>query len=335
MLVRQRSETTGRRVSGSIVAVGRRWLAVDILRVIAGLVILIVAADRLVLSAVRIAKVFNISTVIIGAVIVGFGTSVPEFVVSAVAASRGNIDLALSNVVASNTTNVTLVLGVAAVIAVLATRRTTIKREGVLMIVAVVSLSGVIASGTVTRFEGYLLVAGMVAAILLLIRWARSESDGPSDELADIEADRDQVWLEVFYGIAALAATVIAGQQLLTGVVGIGAELGFSVVFMGLITGVGTSLPELSAAVAAARRGQTQLVLGNVIGSNVFNSLGVAGLAIAISPGKLADLSPALLAIMVGTAVFAGVFSITSQKISRLEGLVLLAMFLVYVLLSL
>lgn len=310
-------------------------MAVDILRVIAGLVILIVAADRLVLSAVRIAKVFNISTVIIGAVIVGFGTSVPEFVVSAVAASRGNIDLALSNVVASNTANVTLVLGVGAVMGALATRRKIVKREGLLMIVSVVVFAGVVGSGTVSRPEGFVLLAGMLAAIVLLIRWARSDPDGPSEELTDIKADRDQVWLEVLYGVASLVATVVAGQQLLTGVVGIGDELGLSVVFMGLVTGVGTSLPELSAAIAAARRRQSQLVLGNVIGSNIFNSLGVAGLAIVIGPGTLNHLSPFLLGVMVLTAVGAGVFAITAQTITKLEGVFLIGMFALYAFVSL
>ena len=104
-------------------------MAIDILRVVAGLVILIVAADRLVLSAVRIAKVFNVSAVVIGAVIVGFGTSVPEFVVSAIAASNGDTGLAMSNVVASNTANVTLVLGTAALLAVLATRQAVVRRR--------------------------------------------------------------------------------------------------------------------------------------------------------------------------------------------------------------
>ena len=115
-------------------------MGIDILRVVAGLVILIVAADRLVLSAVRIAKVFNVSVVVIGAVVVGFGTSVPEFVVSAIAASKGQTGLAMSNVVASNTANLTLVLGSAAFMAVLVTRKQIVRREGLVMLGSVAAL---------------------------------------------------------------------------------------------------------------------------------------------------------------------------------------------------
>jgi Ca2+/Na+ antiporter len=145
----------------------------------------------------------------------------------------------------------------------------------------------------------------------------------------------DRLGIEILYGGAALVATVFAGQQLLIGVEGIGTAIGLSVVFMGLITGVGTSLPELSAAVAASRRGQSDLVLGNVLGSNLFNSLGVAGLAIVIQPGPVSSLGSMLIVIMVGAAVFAGVFAATSQRITRLEGLILVTLFAGYVVMAL
>ena len=309
-------------------------MGIDILRVVAGLVILIVAADRLVLSAVRIAKTLNISTVIIGAVIVGFGTSVPEFVVSSMASAQGNLDLALSNVVASNTANITLVLGTAAVIAAVSTTHAVIRREGALMLLAVVILALILLDGVVSRIEGVALLLGMFVAMWLLVRWGRQSTNVSTGELDDIEVDPDRLRLEFIYGAVALVATVVAGQQLLTGVEGIGTTLGLSVVFMGLITGVGTSLPELSAAIAASRRGQSDLVLGNVLGSNLFNSLGVAGLAIVVHPGTLTSLSPVLIAIMVAAAVFAGVFAATSQRVTRVEGFFLVALFFVYVAIS-
>lgn len=309
-------------------------MAIDILRVIAGLVILIVAADRLVLSAVRIAKVFNVSAVVIGAVIVGFGTSVPEFVVSAIAASNDNTGLAMSNVVASNTANVTLVLGAAALLAVLTTRQAVVKREGLLMLFSVVALAGVLADGHVSVVEGGFLILGMLGALVLLVVWTKNGNGDPGDDLGDIVADPDRVWTEVLYGFIALIATVVAGHQLLIGIVSVGDRMGLSVVFMGLITGVGTSLPELSAALAGARRGASDLVLGNVLGSNIFNSLGVAGLAGIIGPGVVDGVPAVLIGLMVLSAVFAGVFAYTSQRISRLEGLALLGTFLVYAALS-
>ncbi|MEN8041160.1 MAG: sodium:calcium antiporter [Actinomycetota bacterium] len=310
-------------------------MGVDILRVVAGLVILIVAADRLVLSAVRIAKIFKVSVVVIGAVIVGFGTSVPEFVVSAIAASKGETGLSMSNVVASNTANLTLVLGTAALMAVLATKQAVVKREGLLMLGAVGALAVVLADKNVSIPEGLFLAAGMVAAVWLLVVWTINGDDNTDDELGDIVADPDRVWIEVIYGLVALIATVVAGQQLLIGVVSMGERWGLSVVFMGLITGVGTSLPELSAALAGARRGASDLVLGNVLGSNVFNSLGVAGLAAIIGPGVVEGVPSMLLVLMLLAGVFAGVFAYTSQRISRVEGGVLLAVFLVYSYLSL
>ncbi|GMQ98317.1 MAG: calcium/sodium antiporter [Acidimicrobiia bacterium] len=310
-------------------------MGIDIIRVVAGLIVLIVAADRLVVSAVRVSKVFKVSPVIIGAVVVGFGTSVPEFVVSAVASARGELDLALSNVIASNTANLTLVLGIAAIMAVVATRHDVIKREGLLMMAAVTAFAVVLIPLSVTRIEGIVLLIAMLGAIVLLIRWARSDDPELPEETYEIEADPDRVWLEVFYGLIAMVATVVSGYQLLLGVEGIGDELGLSVVFMGLITGVGTSLPELSAAIAAARRRQSDLVLGNVLGSNVFNSLGVAGLAIVVGPGELLFVNPWLIVLMVGSAVFAGVFAFTGQHITRWEGLFLVGIFVVYSVISL
>jgi cation:H+ antiporter len=310
-------------------------VGIDILRIIAGLVILVVAADRLVLSAVRIAKVFNVSVVVIGAVIVGFGTSVPEFVVSAMAASDGQTGLAMSNIVASNTANVTLVLGAAALVAVLSTRVRVVRREGILMLSSVSVLAIVLLDGQVSIAEGILLLVAMLGAVSTLVVWTRHGDAPPAEDLADIVADPDRVWVEVLYGLVALVATVVAGQQLLVGVLSIGDSMGLSIVFMGLITGVGTSLPELSAALAGARRGASDLVLGNVLGSNVFNSLGVAGLAAVLGPSVFDGVPVALIGLMVLSAVFAGAFAYTSQRISRVEGTILLGVFALYAYISL
>lgn len=169
----------------------------------------------------------------------------------------------------------------------------------------------------------------------LLVVWTKNEGNTSAEDIADIVADPDRVWVEILYGFVALAATVVAGQQLLVGVLSIGDTLGLSVVFMGLITGVGTSLPELSAALAGARRGASDLVLGNVLGSNVFNSLGVAGLAAVVGPAAFDGVPVALVGLMVLSAVFAGVFAYSSQRISRVEGALLLGVFALYTYVSL
>jgi cation:H+ antiporter len=310
-------------------------VALDIVRLVAGLVILIVAADRLVISAVRIAKTLDVPVIVIGAVIVGFGTSVPEFVVSSLAAAQGNLGLAMSNVVASNTANISLVLGLSALLATVSTSRRVIRREGLLMLLAVSALAVVLVGGSANRVEGAFLVIAMAGAIVLLVRWARADKETVSDDLSEIDVDPSRVWIEVVYGLAALIATVVAGHQLLLGVEGIGTELGFSVVLMGMITGVGTSLPELSAALAGARRGHSDLVLGNVLGSNVFNSLGVAGMAALIGPGVVDGVTDVLLVLMVASAAFAGIFAFTRQIITRSEGFALVGVFVLYTLASL
>ena len=305
----------------------------DVGLAIGGLVVLILAADRLVVAATRLSKALGISAVLIGAVVVGFGTSVPEFVVSGIAAARGELEVAMGNVVASNTANVTLVLGAAAVVAVLAARAAVVRREGYLMIAAVSALSVMLVGGTVNRWEGAVLLVLLVVALVLLIRWARSP--GSAVAAADTEDDTGapQVWRELVLAIVALAAVVIAAQLMLEGLISIGDRLGWDAVFLGLITGVGTSLPELAAAIAAARKRESDLILGNVLGSNIFNSLGVAGLAAVIGPGVVVGFGP-LLVVMVAACLVAGSFALTGQRLVRWEGLALLAAFGTYAVLS-
>ncbi len=313
----------------------------DIIRIIIGLVALIYAADRLVKSAVRISRAFGVSVVLIGAVIVGFGTSVPEFVVSAIAALEGELDLAVANVVSSNTANLTLVLGSAALLAPIVARRRIIKREGALMFAAVAILTAFLANGWLSAWEGFVLLGLLVVAILLMIRWSNEDPEAvraqireAADTGADLPKDRfawrREVGKEILIGVAALVVTVIAADFLLDGVVGVGEAFGLSAVFLGLITGVGTSLPELAAGISAARHHQPELVLGNILGSNVFNSFGVIGLAAVLGPGELSEITVFPLAIMVGAAAVAGVFSVTGQRIDRTEGGILLAGFVAY-----
>ncbi len=317
-------------------------MLIDILKIAAGLVALIYAADRLVKSAVRISRAFGVSVVLIGAVIVGFGTSVPEFVVSALASLEGNLDLAVSNVVSSNTANVTLVLGSGAVLWPLTARRRIIRREGALMFAAVVALTAMLAGGSLNLWEGFALLSMLGLAIWQMVRWSSEDPDAALAQIDDVDDEdgadepgdfakwRATVGKEILIGLAALVVTVIAADFLLDGVVGIGARLGFSAVVLGLITGVGTSLPELAAGISAARQHEPELVLGNVLGSNIFNSLGVVGLAAVLGPGTLYEITPALIAIMVGSALIAGFFAFTGQRINRFEGLILLGAFLAY-----
>lgn len=284
------------------------------------------------------------SAILIGAVVVGFGTSAPEFLVSGLAAAEGHLDLAMSNVISSNISNVTLVLGTAAVLVTLASRRAIVRREGALMFASVVALAVVLADGWVHQWEGALLMIGMIVAIYLLVRWSRAdgpllppefdedhESERGADGDEEIRRDRAALGREIVIGLVALVLTLLAADFLLDGAIGLGERFGLSPAFLGLLTGVGTSLPELSAAIAGARRRHVDLVLGNVMGSNIFNSLGVAGVAAVLGPGELLHITPALIVIMIVACAVAGAFANTGQRIIRAEGIALLVAFVVYV----
>ena len=292
---------------------------------------MIVAADRLVVAAVRISRALGISAILIGALIVGLGTSLPELLVSTLAGADDKLDVAMANVVGSNIANVTLVLGVATLIGPVKARLGTLRREGILMLAGTLGLVAVLLDKKVEYWEGALLVSGMVVALYLLIRWSvrDSASDAQFERGVDdvIDAPDRSLTIEGLLGLAALFVTVIAARLLLDGALDIGAEIGLSDAFLGVMLGVGTSLPEMATAVAAIRRAESDLVVGNVLGSNLFNSLAVAGTAGIIGPGLLVELGARQLWFMLGTAVLAGISARTGHQIVRREGILLLAVF--------
>jgi cation:H+ antiporter len=296
------------------------------------------AADRLVVSAVRVSRALGISAILIGALVVGLGTSVPELLVSALAGAEDKVDVAMANVVGSNIANVTLVLGAATLIGPVRARLRTLQREGVLMVGALLGLVAVLIDGEVEAWEGGLLLFGMLVALYLLVRFSIADADSDlrlEREVREvIDGSKSPVMIEIIFGLAALVVTIFAANLLLESAIDVGDELGLSDAFLGVMLGVGTSLPELATAVASIRRNESDLVVGNVLGSNLFNSLAVAGTAALVGPGPLNDLGPSALWIMVGAAVLAGVMSKTGNRIVRNEGVVLIALFVVFAVLA-
>ena len=297
-----------------------------------GLTLLVLASDRVVSSAVYVSEAFGISRVLIGAVVVGVGTSIPELMVSGIASLDGRLDVAMANVVGSNTSNVTLVLGVAAILSPLHSQLRILNREGLLMLAAVMGLAAVLLDGQISVEEALVLVFGLLVALYFLVHW--SLTDHAALELvADAPVrphERPAMGRVIIVGTLAIAATVFGANLLLDGAISIGERLGFTATFLGLLLGVGTSLPELATAIAGVRRGEAELVFGNVLGSNLFNSLAVAGVAGLVGAGTLDERSLIALGFMIVTAVMAGLFSRTGQRIARTEGLVLLAGFVAY-----
>ncbi len=292
---------------------------------VAGIAFLTAGADRTVLAAARVSHVWGVPRVLVGALIVGLGTSAPELIVSVLAAIRGELDIAAGNVIGSNIANVTLVLGFTAVIGPIVARIAVIRKEGLLMLAAVTALALVVADRRIDRWEGALLFAGMLVAVWALMRWSLGGGDlGEGNGDGGPAPNR----FELFIGLASLAATLLGAELLIRGAIRIANELDLAASFVGLtLVAIGTSLPELATSIAAARRHETDLVIGNVMGSNLFNSLAVAGAAGLAGPGVLTGSFTAVSVLMVAAAVVAGLFVFTGRKLVRWEGALLLAVF--------
>ena len=312
----------------------------EIALVVGGLVLLTAGADRFVLAAARLSRVWGLSPILIGALVVGMGTSAPEFLVSVVAAAGGGLDLAVGNVVGSNIANLSLVLGATALVAPVTDHIRTLRREGLLMLGAVTLLAIVTWNQSLTVAEGILLVVAMVLAALVLVGWARQDSDGTgtlTTELDEMTYDsgRPNPRFEIIVGIVALLATLGGAEMLVRGAQEIASRLDLSEGFIGLtLVALGTSLPELATALAAARRHENDLVVGNLLGSNLFNSLAVAGGAALVGGGTLVGGFQTGLLFMLGVAAFAGILTATGNKLVRWEGFALLALYAAFVLTS-
>lgn len=308
---------------------------VPILLLFGGLIALTIGADRFVVAAARLSRAWGLSPVLIGALVVGLGTSAPELLVSVFAAGRGQIDLALGNVVGSNVANLTLVLGATALIAPIRSRVVTIRREGLLMTLVLVVLAVLLWNRQLVRWEAAVLAGLMVVVALILVAWARA--DARAGRLPEEHAGewRGPVRREVSLGFGMLLLTLVGADLLVRGASGLAEELGISAAFVGLvIVSVGTSLPELATAIAAARRREPDLVLGNVLGSNLFNSLAVAGTAGLVGPGGVDPAFRVALVFMVSAGVIAGVFALSGRRIVRWEGAILLALFGAFVVMA-
>ncbi|MDJ0942277.1 MAG: calcium/sodium antiporter [Kiloniellales bacterium] len=298
----------------------------DYLLVAAGVLFLFLGGEALLRGAVSLARHLRVSPMIIGLTVVGFGTGAPELVVSLEAALTGQPAIAVGNVIGSNIANIFLILGLSAMIRSLPVPREALWRDGMVMLGASVLVVGFAMLGTMERWQGILLFAG------LILFWGyiyRSERKNRSDELAaaSAELDEDPVGVPRRVGIASLLSLVglvalaFGSNVFLEGAVGLARTYGVSEAVIGLsLVAIGTSLPEVAAATVAAARGRGDVALGNVIGSNIINVLGILGLAAITTPLPLDAVTPCDLAVFVGGAVLALIFFFTGRRIARREG---------------
>lgn len=312
--------------------------------ILAGFLLLIWSADLLVDNASELASRLGISTFLVGIIVVGFGTSAPEMFVSAMAAIENKGNLALGNALGSNITNIGLVLGTAALLRALPVTRTTATVD-----IPIVILTGVIAiflvsDGLLSSFDGFLLLALLVCYLI----WSASFSQGAGGELeidTSVINPHDLDLSPIVHPKGKSTATagmltvfsiillMVASKMLVSGAVTIAQYLGVGELVIGLtIVAIGTSLPELAAAVAAARKGVHDMIIGNIIGSNVFNTLGVLGITGAIQP-TIIDTSALWrdFPIMFIFTVFMFIFGFSKGSFSQREGAFLLFGYVAYI----
>jgi cation:H+ antiporter len=315
-------------------------VALSLVYLVVGLVLLIASAERFVFGASVVARNLRVSPLLIGVVIVGFGTSAPEILVSSLAAWRGNPGLSIGNAIGSNITNIALILGLAAIIRPLAVQSTVLRRE--LPILLAANLTGwvLLSNGRIDRLDGVLLLlafGGMMYWMISVARRGRADGVDPDLVMPRVQEPAERVsnlratvWLLV--GFVVLLGS---SQLLVAGAVDLAEYFDVSDLVIGLtIVAIGTSLPELAASVAAALKKEDDIAIGNVVGSNTFNSLAVLGLPGVIAPGAFA---PEVLTrdvpfmVVLTMALFAMGYGLgTSGRINRLEGTVLLGAFVGY-----
>ena len=305
--------------------------------VIGGFIVLVWGADRFVIGAASVARHLGVSALLIGLTIVGFGTSAPEMLVSGMAAWQGNPGLGIGNAIGSNIANIGLVLGATAVIAPLVVSSQTLRREYPVALLVAVSVGFLLWDGALSRIDGALLLGGVVLVLVWLVIIGRGDhaedplEDDYNEEIGlDLSTQASWFWL-----VAGLVLLLASSKILVWGASGIATALGVSDLIIGLtIVAIGTSLPELAAGIASARKGEHDIAVGNVIGSNMFNLLAVLGLPALIAPGRF---DPEVLTrdypVMVVLTLVLLVMAYGHKgagRINRVEGVILLAAFAVY-----
>ena len=302
--------------------------------VVGGIALLSKAADEFVEGAARLAVGLKISPIVVGAVIVGFGTSAPEMVVSGIAAVRGDDDLGVGNIIGSNLANMSLILGTAAILIPLTIRSRVLRREAPVATAAVLIFALMVRDG-LSRTDGLILLVLMIAGLGFLF----IGDDGDEaliHEVEEMTSDGDHsLRFEIARTVGGLVGTVAGAWVLVWGATELASRYGYDDGFVGLtLVAIATSLPELVTSVAAARQNHPDLIVGNLLGSNLFNSLGVGAVVGLLGDGHLTDSSLVGMALwfMVIVCVLAAVAMYTRGVFEKFEGTLLLGIFVGFLL---
>lgn len=312
-------------------------MLIDSLAILAGFILLIWSADRFVVGAAATARNFDVPPLIIGLTIVAFGTSAPEMMVAGFASHDGSPAMAIGNALGSNITNITLVLGISALIAPLNVHSRIIKKELPLLLIATLMALALMRDATLSRFDGFVLIS-----LLLLLMWwitrqgiRNQTSDALTDEYIDELPPKMPTSYALFWLIIGLLLLITSSKILVWGAVNIATELGVSELLIGLtIIAIGTSLPELAASIAGALKNEHDIAIGNVVGSNLFNTLGVLAIPGLIKPSEFdsAILERDVPVVFILTILlFVMAYGFRGEgRINRIEGSLLFSAFIGY-----
>ncbi len=312
-------------------------MVTDLAFIAAGLVLLFVGGEGLVRGSVAIAERMRISKLVVGMVIVGFGTSTPELLVSLQAAMAGSPEIAIGNIIGSNIANVLLIIGAAALIWPIANADPSMRREGLVMLAVSAALVPLLMTGMVSRVAGLAMLALLAGYLFITYRIESRRRESAftheAEEVADIPLKPAMAAAAVVIGLGML---MLGARLLVDGATGIAREFGVSEAVIGLtIVAVGTSLPELATSVVAALRRHADVALANIVGSNIFNILAILGITAAISPIPVASRFATLDGpVMLAVAAVLVVLLFAVKQIGRPLAALLLVAYAVYIYVS-
>lgn len=305
-------------------------MLIDLLKLLAGLPLLYYGGDFLVTGSIRLGQRLKLSPFIIGATVVGFGTSAPELAVSILAAIRGAPELALGNVIGSNIANVGLVLGLTAFLIPLTVGKKRLKEEAPIFLFSTFLVVFLLWNFSLSRWEG-----GFMILLLLTYLWIsfrkKEETDIEVEEETRLWAEKG-VFFQLLLVLIGLSLLVFGARLMVEGAVGIAQDFGISEWFIGIsIVALGTSLPEIVSSILAAKRGHGELAIGNVFGSNIFNILMVLGATAMVKPLAIQEPIHADLIFTTGLSCFLILLIRMENALTKRDGIILLACYAIYV----
>lgn len=308
-------------------------MILNVLFILVGIVLVLWGADRLTDGAVAVAEKMKMPQIVIGLTIVAMGTSMPEFCVSLVSALKGTTDLAVGNIVGSNIFNTLLIVGVSAWVAPMTILKSTVRKDIPFALFASVILLIMCLDGNISRLDAGILFVLFLVFMYVTLKGAKTKDDDTTAKTDSIEDNKKPMaaWLSIVWIIVGLACLIGGSNLFVEGATKVAEHIGVSEAVIGLtIVAGGTSLPELATSVVSARKGNSGIAIGNVLGSNVFNILAILGVTGVITPMHLQGITMSDLSMMVVSTLLVWLFSFTKYKIARWEGIVLTIVFIGY-----